>query len=101
VLTVREGQAHSHKGMGWENFTDRVIEVLNEKDHPVVYILWGNAAQSKQALINTKKHFIIKSPHPSPLSARRGFFGSRPFSKTNQILRNIGLEEIDWCIEDL
>lgn len=96
VLTVRAGQAHSHRGMGWEIFTDKVIETLNEKDTPVVYILWGSAAQSKISLIDTSKHRIIKSPHPSPLSAYRGFFGSRPFSKTNAILRDLGLEEIDW-----
>jgi Uracil-DNA glycosylase (EC 3.2.2.-) len=96
VLTVREGLAHSHRGKGWENFTDRVIEVLNEKETPVVYILWGSAAQSKKALIDTSKHFIIESPHPSPLSAHRGFFGSRPFSRTNELLRRAGLEEIDW-----
>jgi uracil-DNA glycosylase len=96
VLTVREGHAHSHRGRGWEIFTDRVIETLNSKNTPVVYILWGSAAQSKQNLIDTTKHFIIKAPHPSPLSAHRGFFGSRPFSKTNQILRSIGQTEIDW-----
>ena len=87
VLTVRAGQAHSHRGKGWENFTDRIIEILNEKEHPIVYILWGSAAQSKQKLIDTSKHFIIKSPHPSPLSAYRGFFGSKPFSKANEILK--------------
>ncbi|MCJ7841454.1 uracil-DNA glycosylase [Lederbergia sp. NSJ-179] len=99
VLTVRQGQAHSHRGKGWEIFTDRVIEVLNEKETPVVYILWGSAAQSKQALIDTSKHFIIKSPHPSPLSAYRGFFGSKPFSKTNEILKKTGQQEINWRIE--
>ena len=99
VLTVRAGQAHSHRGKGWENFTDRIIEILNEKEHPIVYILWGSAAQSKQKLIDTSKHFIIKSPHPSPLSAYRGFFGSKPFSKANEILRESGLPEIDWQIK--
>lgn len=99
VLTVRAGQAHSHRGKGWENFTDRIIEILNEKEHPIVYILWGSAAQSKQELIDTSKHFIIKSPHPSPLSAYRGFFGSKPFSKANEILRESGLPEIDWQIK--
>jgi len=97
VLTVRAGQAHSHKALGWETFTDRVIEVLNRKETPVVYILWGSAAQVKESLIDTSKHFIIKSPHPSPLSAHRGFFGSRPFSKANAILRQTGQNEIDWC----
>lgn len=96
VLTVRDGQAHSHRGKGWETFTDRIIDVLNKKDHPIVYILWGRAAQSKQDLINTKKHYIIKAPHPSPLSAYRGFFGSKPFSKTNAILNNHNLTHIDW-----
>ncbi|MBO1002026.1 uracil-DNA glycosylase [Pseudogracilibacillus auburnensis] len=99
VLTVRRGQAHSHRGKGWENFTDRVIETLNEKEHPVVYILWGSAAQSKQALIDTTKHSIIKSPHPSPLSAYRGFFGSKPFSRTNEMLQKVGLSGIDWEIK--
>lgn len=96
VLTVREGQAHSHQGKGWEIFTDRVIEILNRKSNPVVYILWGSAAQVKQQLIDTNKHFIIKAPHPSPLSAHRGFFGSKPFSKTNSILKTIGQTEINW-----
>ncbi|AWI13602.1 Uracil-DNA glycosylase [Caldibacillus thermoamylovorans] len=96
VLTVREGQAHSHQGKGWEIFTDRVIEILNRKSNPVVYILWGSAAQMKQQLIDTNKHFIIKAPHPSPLSAHRGFFGSKPFSKTNSILKTIGQTEINW-----
>lgn len=98
VLTVRAGQAHSHKGKGWEIFTDRVIESLNEKRDPVVYILWGSAAQSKIGLIDTTKHYIVKSPHPSPLSAHRGFFGSKPFSKTNDFLRSIGKTEIDWAL---
>lgn len=96
VLTVREGEAHSHQGKGWEIFTDRVIEILNRKSKPVVYILWGSAAQMKQQLIDTNKHFIIKAPHPSPLSAHRGFFGSKPFSKTNSILKTIGQTEINW-----
>lgn len=96
VLTVREGEAHSHRGKGWEIFTDRVIEILNRKSNPVVYILWGSAAQMKQQLIDTNKHFIIKAPHPSPLSAHRGFFGSKPFSKTNSILKTIGQTEINW-----
>lgn len=96
VLTVRKGQAHSHKGKGWEYFTNQVIEQLNNKETPVVYILWGAAAQRKQALIDTDKHYIIKSPHPSPLSAYRGFFDSKPFSRTNAILRETGQEEIEW-----
>src|SRR5690625_2828028 len=96
VLTVRQGQAHSHRGKGWENFTNHVIEALNEKEEPIVYILWGRAAQNKQDLIDTTKHTIIKAPHPSPLSAHRGFFGSQPFSKTNEILKHHNLPEIDW-----
>ncbi|GGH68106.1 uracil-DNA glycosylase [Compostibacillus humi] len=101
VLTVRQGQPQSHRGKGWENFTNRVIELLNEKDSPVVYILWGASAQAKQALIDTSKHFILKAPHPSPLSAHRGFFGSKPFSKTNRILEQQGQDQIDWQIPDL
>ncbi|WP_066191158.1 MULTISPECIES: uracil-DNA glycosylase [Gracilibacillus] len=98
VLTVRQGQAHSHQGKGWERFTDQVITTLNQKETPVVYILWGAAAQKKQALIDTSKHFIIKSPHPSPLSAHRGFFGSQPFSRANQILQDNGRQPINWAI---
>lgn len=101
VLTVRAGQAHSHKGMGWEMFTDHVIQTLNQKPTPVIYVLWGAAAQKKQALIDTSKHYILKSPHPSPLSAHRGFFGSKPFSKTNQILKELGLGEINWELTEL
>lgn len=101
VLTVRQGQAHSHQGQGWENFTNQVIERLNEKEKPVVYILWGSAAQKKQALIDTSKHYIIKSPHPSPLSAYRGFFDSKPFSKTNAILKEVGQGEIDWGLAEV
>lgn len=97
VLTVRQGQAHSHRGKGWEQFTNEVIGQLNTKDHPIVYILWGRAAQEKQSLIDQTKHMIIKSAHPSPLAAHRGFFGSRPFSKTNTILENYGLTPINWC----
>lgn len=96
VLSVRKGQAHSHQGKGWETFTDRVITLLNEKETPVIYILWGRAAQNKQALIDTTKHYVIKAPHPSPLSAYRGFFGSKPFSKTNQLLKQMGHETIHW-----
>jgi len=97
VLTVRQGQAHSHRGKGWEIFTDEIIKQLNHKDHPIIYILWGRAAQAKQSLIDQTKHFIIKSAHPSPLSAHRGFFGSKPFSQTNTILDNNGLKPINWC----
>lgn len=101
VLTVRQGEAHSHKGVGWEQLTDRIIETLNKKAEPVVFILWGRPAQSKIHLIDQKKHHIITSVHPSPLSARRGFFGSKPFSKTNEFLRQSGLKEIDWTIPNL
>lgn len=98
VLTVRKGQAHSHKGKGWEIFTNRIISVLNEREKPIVFILWGKPAQSKLELIDSSKHFVIQSPHPSPLSARTGFFGSRPFSKTNDYLKNIGEDPINWEI---
>ncbi|WP_458411786.1 uracil-DNA glycosylase [Schinkia sp. CFF1] len=101
VLTVRAGIPNSHKALGWESFTDRVIEILNEREKPVVFILWGAYAQQKQQLITSSRHFIIKSPHPSPLSANRGFFGSRPFSRANAYLREIGSEEIDWQITSL
>ena len=96
VLTVREGQPNSHRGMGWETFTDRVIETLNMKREPVVFLLWGSHAQSKAQLITNPRHHLIRSPHPSPLSAYRGFFGSRPFSRANRYLRENGLPEIDW-----
>lgn len=96
VLTVRAGEANSHRNKGWEQFTDRIIQTLNQKDHPIVYILWGRAAQAKENLIDTKKHKLIKAPHPSPLSAYRGFFGSKPFSKTNDLLKAAGLPPIDW-----
>ncbi|SDZ61137.1 uracil-DNA glycosylase [Evansella caseinilytica] len=101
VLTVRAGNPNSHKGLGWEMFTDRVIETLNQRERPVVFILWGSNAQQKQQLITSSQHFIIKSPHPSPFSANRGFFGSRPFSRANAFLREIGSKEIDWQIPDL
>lgn len=100
VLTVRAGTPNSHKGLGWEMFTDKVIEILNERETPVVFILWGAFAQQKQQLITSPQHFIIKSPHPSPFSANRGFFGSRPFSRTNAFLRKIDREEIDWQIHN-
>ncbi len=101
VLTVRQGEANSHKGKGWEHFTDRVIELLNEREKPVIFILWGRHAQAKKKLITNKKHHIIESVHPSPLSARRGFFGSKPYSKVNTILANMGEREIDWEIPNL
>ncbi|WP_018661293.1 uracil-DNA glycosylase [Heyndrickxia acidiproducens] len=100
VLTVREGEAHSHRGKGWEIFTDEVIKKINRKDTPVIFLLWGRPAQSKRELIDTNKHYVLTAAHPSPLSANRGFFGSRPFSKVNKILKSIGEEEIQWQIPD-
>lgn len=101
VLTVRKGEAHSHKGKGWETFTDKVITLLNDRQEPVIFILWGKPAQSKLKLIDESKHKIITSAHPSPLSARRGFFGSKPFSRVNEILREWGRQGIDWQIDDM
>lgn len=98
VLTVQQGKAHAHKGKGWEVFTDHIIQTLNAKEEPIVYILWGNAAKQKAKLIDTEKHYIVSSVHPSPLSAYRGFFGSRPFSKTNEILVETGQQPITWDI---
>ena len=98
VLTVRESQPNSHKGIGWETFTDQVIRTLNGRKKPVVFILWGKHAQEKQQLIISTHHYIIQSPHPSPFSANRGFFGSRPFSRANQYLQQIGSTPIDWQI---
>ena len=101
VLTVRAHMANSHAGHGWENFTDAIIKAVNEEDRPIVYILWGSAARSKKMFITNPKHLVIESAHPSPLSAYRGFFGSRPFSKTNLFLEENGIAPIDWQIEDL
>jgi len=101
VLTVRAGEANSHKNKGWEEFTNKIIEILNKKDTPIVFILWGNNAISKTSLINNPKHYIIKSVHPSPLSAARGFFGSKPFSKTNEFLISRNQTPIDWQIENI
>ena len=100
LLTVRAHQAFSHKGIGWEQFTDAAIEALARQDRPMVFILWGRPAQSKKPMIYNSKHLIIESAHPSPLSAYRGFFGSRPFSRTNEYLKENGLAPIDWQIED-
>ena len=96
TLTVRAGQAASHHGKGWEVFTDQVIRVVNDKPESVVFVLWGNAARKKRALIDTGRHTIVESPHPSPLSAHNGFFGSRPFSRTNRALIEAHREPIDW-----
>lgn len=101
VLTVRAHQANSHRGIGWEEFTDAAIRVLNAQDRPMVFILWGRPAQMKKRMLDNPKHLILESPHPSPLSSYRGFFGSRPFSKTNQFLREHGVKEIDWQIDEL
>jgi len=97
-LTVRRGQADSHKGKGWEIFTDKVISLLNERSESIVFILWGNKAKAKTALITNKEHCIITSAHPSPLSASYGFFGSKPFSKCNAFLQAKGIEPIDWSL---
>ena len=96
VLTVEEGNANSHKGKGWERLTNRLIESLNELKHPVIFILWGKPAQDKEKLITNSNHVILKAPHPSPLSAYRGFFGSKPFSKVNDILIQQGQTPIRW-----
>jgi len=98
TLTVRAGQAASHQGKGWETFTDQVIRVVNEKPF-VVFVLWGAHARKKKVLIDTQRHVVVESAHPSPLSAHNGFFGSRPFSKVNEALRNARLEEIDWSLD--
>lgn len=98
TLTVRRGAAASHQGKGWETFTDRVISAVAAKPHPVVFILWGSPARRKKALVDTGRHTIIESAHPSPLSAHNGFFGSRPFSRANRALSAAGLEPIDWSL---
>jgi len=99
-LTVRAGQAASHQGKGWELFTDEVIRAVNDKPETVVFILWGASARKKKALVDTRRHVIIESAHPSPLSARNGFFGSRPFSRTNEALVAAGREPVDWRLPD-
>lgn len=101
VLTVRAHAANSHQGKGWEKFTDAAIRALNEQDRPIVFILWGRPAQMKKSMLNNPKHLILEAPHPSPLSAYRGFFGSRPFSKTNRFLEEHGIAPIDWQIENV
>ena len=100
VLTVRAHKAASHSKIGWEIFTDQVITILNEREKPIIFLLWGNFARTKKKLITNKQHYIIESAHPSPLSATRGFFGSRPFSKINTILEETNQVPIDWQIED-
>ena len=101
VLTVRAHQAASHQNHGWEEFTDAVIRVLNEQDRPIVYLLWGRPAQSKAAMLNNPKQLVLKAPHPSPLSAYRGFFGCGHFKKCNEFLCENGLSIIDWQIENI
>lgn len=101
VLTVRAHQANSHKGHGWEKFTDAVIQAVNAQDRPIVYLLWGKPAQGKIPMLTNPKHLILKAPHPSPLSAHRGFFGCRHFSQANEFLEKNGVEPIDWQIENI
>lgn len=101
ILTVRAHRPLSHQGKGWEIFTDAVIKAVNDLDRPVVFILWGKPAQSKKKMLTNSKHLILEAPHPSPLSASRGFFGSRPFSKTNEFLIKNNIEPIDWQIENI
>ena len=101
VLTVRAHQANSHQGHGWEQFTDAILEAVNQEDRPIVYLLWGRPAQSKIPMLTNPKHLILKAPHPSPLSAYRGFFGCRHFSQTNAFLESHGAAPIDWQIENI
>lgn len=96
VLTVREHEANSHKGKGWEIFTDKIISILNDRERPMAFILWGTPARRKKAMITNPSHFVVESSHPSPLSASYGFFGSRPFSRVNNFLKSVGEEPIDW-----
>ena len=96
VLTVERGRANSHKGMGWENITQKIVDLLNDREKPVVFLLWGASAQKIGQNINAQKHLVLKSAHPSPLSAFNGFFGNGHFKKTNEFLRHIGEKEIDW-----
>lgn len=101
VLTVRAHEAFSHRGRGWETFTDEVIAELNKKDEPMVFMLWGRPAREKKSMLDNPKHLVLEAPHPSPLSASRGFFGCRHFSKCNDFLRENGMEPIDWQIENI
>ncbi len=101
VLTVRAHQANSHRGIGWEEFTDAVINILDKQDRPMVFLLWGRPAQSKKVMLHNPKHLILEAPHPSPLSAYRGFFGCRHFSAANAFLEANGLDPIDWQIENV
>lgn len=101
VLTVEQGQAASHRGKGWEKFTDRIIQLLNDRDRPIIFVLWGSHAQAKASMIDLSKHYIVQAPHPSPLSAHRGFFGSKPYSKINNKLLEWGEQEIDWQVPNI
>ena len=101
VLTVRAHQALSHRGIGWEKFTDAAIRVLNEQDRPIVFLLWGRPAQSKHVMLNNPAHLVLEAPHPSPLSAHRGFFGCHHFSQANRFLTEHGLAPVDWQIENI
>ena len=101
VLTVRAHQANSHQGKGWEHFTDAIIRAVNAQDRPIVYFLWGRPAQNKIPMLTNPKHLILKAPHPSPLSAYRGFFGCKHFSQANEFLKGHGIAPIDWQIEDI
>ena len=101
ALTVRAHEANSHKGKGWEVFTDRIIKLLNDRNDPVIFVLWGANARKKKELIDSSRHYILEAPHPSPLSASRGFFGCRHFSKINEILISIGKTPIDWQINNI
>ena len=99
VLTVRQGEANSHRNKGWEIFTDEVIRKLSARDEPIIFVLWGKPAQKKKELIDLERHSVIEAPHPSPLSASRGFFGSKPYSKVNSLLQQRGAEPIDFCLD--
>ena len=101
VLTVRAHAANSHRGHGWEIFTDKIIRLLNEHERPIAFILWGRPARSKKSMITNSRHFVVESAHPSPLSASGGFFGSRPFSRVNKFLESVGEQPIDWQIPNI
>lgn len=101
ALTVRANEANSHKGKGWEIFTDQIIKLLNERKDPVIFVLWGANARKKREFITSKQHYILEAPHPSPLSARRGFFGSKHFSKINEVLVDLGKSPVDWQIPNI
>ncbi len=100
ALTVLEGQANSHQNIGWSQFTDSIISLLNNREEPIIFLLWGNNARSKKELITNPNHFVLETVHPSPLSASRGFFGCKHFSRANEILKGLGVSPIDWQIED-